>query len=169
MSYINDQLITTNLYINSEELNKDIDNVIKVKLNDKMGNVCHTEGFIMEGTISIVKRSIGEIVTNNNKNKIKYVITFKCKIISPSEGEKIECYVHNINKMGVISYIKLNNKEVEKFEDSPIISISPSEYFADSPINIEDINIGQRLKIEIIGVRIKYNNNKIQIVSKPIL
>jgi len=169
MSYISDQIITTNLYINSRDLNKDIDNIIRIKLNEEIGGICHEEGFIISNSISIIKRSTGKIEINNNKSMVKFIITLKCKVISPSEGDEIECYVHNINKMGVISYIKLDHKEVETFEDSPIVSITPSEYYEESPINMDDINIGQRIKIKVIGCRIKYKTDKIQIVSKPIM
>ena len=32
--------------------------------------------------------------------------------------------------------------------------------------NLNDINIGQELKVEILGYRIKFGNKKIQIVCK---
>jgi len=169
MSYINEQLITTNLYIKTEDLNKDIDNIIRVKLNERSENMCTNEGYVISKSIGIIKRSVGEIVTNNNKSMVKYKITYKCNVVLPSEGDEIECFVHNVNKLGVISYIKLGIKDVEKFEDSPIISITPTEYFEDSPLNADDISIGQRIKIKVIGVRMKHNSDKIQVVSKPIL
>ena len=34
--------------------------------------------------------------------------------------------------------------------------------------DINDINIGQKLKVEIMGFRIKYRNEKIQVVCKII-
>jgi len=168
MQFINEQLITKTLYINCDIINKDIDNIIRNELNNKMENICNDEGFIIKGSISLIKRSIGEIITNNNKSSVKYITTFKCKVISPCEGDELESYVHNINKLGVISYIRLGIKDVEKFEDSPIISITPNEYFEDSSLNIDDIHIGQLIKIKVIGTRSKYNSDKIQIVSKPI-
>jgi hypothetical protein len=168
MSFINEHLLTKTLYIRTDIINKDIDNIIRNELNQKMGNICNDEGFVIAGSISLIKRSIGEIITNNNKSMVKYITTFKCKVISPCEGDELECYVHNINKLGVISYIRLGLKDIEKFEDSPIISITPNEYFEDSSLNINDIHIGQVIKIKVIGVRSKYNSDKIQIVSKPL-
>ena len=32
----------------------------------------------------------------------------------------------------------------------------------------DDINVGQRIKLKIVGVRTKYNSDKIQIVSTPL-
>ena len=165
--YINEQLITTKLYIKNEHLNKDIDNIILQKLKEKVEGICNKQGFIIHNSVSIIKRSMGEIITNNNnKNMVKYNISFKCRVVSPNEGDELECFVHNVNKLGIISYVKIGNQDVEKFENSPIISITPGEYLEDSQINIEDINIGQRIKIKVIGVRMKYNSDKIQIVSK---
>ena len=99
---------------------------------------------------------------------MKYNIKFKCRVLVPCEGDTIECIIHNINKLGVISYTKLGLKDVEKFDESPIISITPNDYFESSIINMDDLNVGQRIKLFIVGVRTKYNSDKIQIVSRPV-
>ena len=71
--------------------------------------------------------------------------------------------------MGIIAYIKIPEKyrvNENNFENSPLIIIIPNDIINDNNININDINIGQKLNIEILGSRIKYRNEKIQIVGK---
>ena len=41
------------------------------------------------------------------------------------------------------------------------------EYFNGSTRNIEDLTVGQSLEVSVIGCRIKYGSDKIQIVAKP--
>ena len=43
----------------------------------------------------------------------------------------------------------------------------PKDYFNDSQYNINDINIGQKLRVIVVGVRVKYRSQKIQVIAKP--
>ena len=153
----------------SSELNKDIDNIILHKLKKRYEGLCKDNSFILKNSISILQRTVGRIETYDNINYIKYDISYKCKTITPSVGEKIECYVSNINKMGIIGYIRIDEEyktSDNNFDNSPLIIIIPNDIINSDQININDINIGQKLNIEIIGTRIKYRNEKIQIVGR---
>jgi len=167
MSYISEQVITSKLVLNAHDINNDIDSTIKLKLKDKVEGKCYEDGYIIKDSINIIKRSIGKITTTNNNSMIKYMVTYDAKIISPSVGDELDVYVNNINKMGILSYIKLNQNDVETSEESPMIIMIPKEYFADSIRNIEDLTIGQSFKVIVVGLRVKYGSDKIQIVAKP--
>ena len=106
--------------------------------------MCFEDGYIVKDSVSIIKRKIGKVQTRNNMSQIKYNIDYKATIISPNNGDIIETFVNNINKMGVVSYLKL--KDDDTSENSPMIVIIPKEYFDNSIYNIGDINIGQKLK-----------------------
>jgi hypothetical protein len=67
--------------------------------------------------------------------------------------------------MGVVCYIKLS--EGDSSDDSPLVIMIPKEYFEESIYNMNDINIGQKINITIVGSRIKYRSEKIQIIAKP--
>lgn len=168
MSYINEQLLTSNLTLDSKDLTNDIDNTVKYKLKGQIEKCCHEDGYIIEDSVKIIKRSIGKVLTNNGKSEIKFLITYKAKLISPTAGDELSIYINNINKMGVIGYIKLGINDVETSEESPLIIMIPREYFEGTSKNIEDLTIGQKLTVEIIGSRIKFRSDKIQAVAKPI-
>ena len=157
-SYIMEQLLSSNLYIYPKDLNKDIDNIIQIKLKEQNEGLCNEHGYIIKDSIYILKRSLGNISTKNNKSAIKYVITYKARTISPSEGDNYEVFVNNINKMGIIAFIKLGKKDVETINDSPLMIIIPKEYIEDSIYNINDIMNGQKINIIVIGVRTKFKS-----------
>lgn len=165
MSYISDQIINSRIALNAVDINSDIDSIIQVKLKDQVEGKCYEDGYIIKDSIKIIKRSIGKIITSNNQSKVRYEITYSGKIISPSNGDIIQSYISNINKMGVISYIKLDDDDTS--ENSPMIIMVPKEYFNGSTRNIEDLTVGQSLEVSVIGCRIKYGSDKIQIVAKP--
>ena len=164
-TYISEQLLTSTLSINPNELTSDIDNNIKLKLKGNLEGKSYEDGFIIKDSIRIIQRSMGEIVTNNKKSEIKYIIKYKATVISPSENDKLNIYINNINKMGVLGYIKM--KHSDTFEESPLIIMIPKEYFEGSSFNFNDINVGQTLDVITVGTRAKFNTKNIQIIAKP--
>jgi len=165
LTYINEQLLTTNLFVNASQVNKNIDNVIKDNLKEQLEGLCYEDGFVVKDSVKIINKSMGKIVVNDNVSSVSYSIKYKAKIISPSEGDIIESYVSNVNKMGVVAYIKLSDGDSS--EDSPLVIMVPREYFEQSIYNFDDINVGQKLKVIVIGTRIKYRSEKVQIIAKP--
>ena len=166
MTYISTQLLTSTLILDPSNLSSDIDNIIKIKLKEKFEGISYEDGYIVEDSIRIIQRSMGNIVTNNKKSVIKYNIKYKADVISPNENDVIEVYVQNINKLGVIGYIKL--KDGDNHENSPLIVMVPKEYFTDDTLlNIEDINVGQKIKVITVGKRVKFNSRNIQVIAKP--
>ena len=163
-TYISEQLLTTNLFVNSSQVNKNIDNVIKENLKEQLEGLCYEDGYIVKDSVKIINKSMGKIVVNDNVSSVSYSIRYKANIISPSEGDVIESYVSNINKMGVVSYIKLS--EGDSSEESPIVIMIPKDYFDSSIYNVDDINVGQQLNVIVVGSRIKYRSEKIQIIAK---
>ena len=68
--------------------------------------------------------------------------------------------------MGVVAYIKLSDGDSS--EDSPMVIMIPREYFEQSIYNFDDINVGQKLNVVVVGSRIKYRSEKVQIIAKPV-
>ena len=165
-TYITEQLLTTNLFVNASQVNKNIDNVIKDNLKDQLEGLCYEDGYIVKDSLRIIQRSIGNIVTNNKKSEIKYVIKYKAEIISPSVNDEINIIISSINKMGVIGYIKI--KESDTFEDSPLLVMVPKEYFVDSILNFDDLLTKQKIDVVTVGTRVKYNTKNIQVIAKPL-
>jgi len=165
-TYITEQLLTTNLFVNASQVNKDIDNVIKDNLKEQLEGLCYEDGYIVKDSVKIINKSMGKIVVNDNVSSVSYSIKYKAKIISPSDGDIIETYVSNVNKMGVVAYIKLSDGDSS--EDSPMIIMVPREYFEKSIYNVDDINVGQKLNVIVVGSRIKYRSEKVQIIARPV-
>ena len=169
MTFITEQLLQTSLVIHSKDINQNIDNIIKLKLKENIEGKCSSNGYVLKDTIKIIKRNLGEIKTYNGKSQIKYLITYRAKLISLSEGDEINVFVNNINKMGVLAYVKLDMEdEIMTSENSPLIVMVPKEYFSDSSINFDDVTIGKEINVKILGKRDKFMSDKIQSVARPI-
>ena len=132
--------------------NKDLLNLIDITVS--------FEGFLALNklNLNLKKGELRAVIGPNGAGKTTFldVITGKVK---PTKGEVIEAIVSNINKMGIIGYIKVDEKystSDNTFDNSPLIIIVPNDMITNYDIN--DINIGQKLKVEILGFRIKFRN-----------
>ena len=166
MSYISEQLLTSILILNPKDLNGDIDSIVRIKLKENVEGKSYEDGYIIEDSVRIIKRSIGKIVTNGKKSEIKYLIKYKAKVVSPSENDEINIIISSINKLGIIGYIRLN--EGDTSEESPMLIMVPKEYFNESTRNFNDLTVGQKMDVVTVGVRSKFNSSNIQVIAKPL-
>ena len=168
--YIQKQILTDTIYINPKNLNiKNINGLILIKLKQLRENKCNSNGIILEKSIKFINKTIGKISSIDTSSKVIYNIRYECDILNPTIGDEIDCYINNISKMGIIAYIKnediiKNYKENSTFENSLLIIIIP----INDIINIDKFKINEKIKIEVVASRIKFNANKIQIIGRII-
>jgi len=161
------ELKTTTIHIPSKDIyrTKDIDGLIKFTLKKQIENVCGKYGYVLENSVSIIKRSVGKIVTHNGVSNIEYNITYKMDSIYPCKGDIYEAVVDSITKMGLISYLKFESDKFNSVKDSPVLIIVPQLYLDKE---LESYSKGQKIKIEVLDKRIKYRAKQIQVVGKII-
>ena len=177
LSYINLQKLSKKINIEPNELNKNINETIYLKLIELNEGFCIDEGYIIKNSIKIINKSMGHIINLNNKSVIQYIINYSAIIISPKENDIINCYIDNINKLGIIAYIKLCelvntidnisinlDNSLDSLINSPLIIIIPETDIDD----IDKYNKNDNINIKVNAVRIKYNSDKIQLIGSMI-
>ena len=98
----------------------------------------------------------------DNQSKVQYEINYKVRTIDPQKDEIYECIVDSVTKMGIISYLSLNDDDT--IENTPLLIIIPKDYI--SADRFEKIEKGQKIEIVILDSRMKHLSNKIQSVGK---
>tara|TARA_Y100000591_G_C21706510_1_gene631101 strand:+ start:204 stop:713 length:510 start_codon:yes stop_codon:yes gene_type:complete len=162
-----EELKNTTIHIPSKDIyrTKDIDGLIKFTLKKQIENVCGKYGYVLEDSVSIVKRSIGKIVSQGGKSNIEYNLTYKMNTILPCKGDIYEAVIDSITKMGLISYLKLEDEKFHSVKESPVLIIIPQMYLDKE---LEKYSKNQKIKIEVLDKRIKYRAKQIQVVGKII-
>ena len=163
--YYSTQILTTRINIEPSNIKGDINNLVLYNIKKRYEGVCNKDGYIRNGSIEILNRSIGQSKIIDNKSYMVYSITYKADIISPSVDDNIKCMINSNNKMGLIGFIKYNDDDT--INESPYIIIIPREFF-DSDTDIDSIKIGDIIDVSIVNFRIKYMNKQIQMVAKPL-
>ena len=59
-TYISEHLLTTNLFVNARQVNKNIDNVIKENLKEQLEGLCYEDGYIVKDSVKIINKSMGK-------------------------------------------------------------------------------------------------------------
>ena len=154
-----EQIISDTILIQSSNIRKNIDGYIQHYMKDKYEDKCHENGYIIPNSLEIVNRSHGKLSIIDNISYLKYEITYKVKSIIPTVGDIYECKIENLTKMGALGYLDYNSCTLET---SPIIFIIPNESIKDS----DNISVGDKIRVKILDIRIKFMKKQIQVVAE---
>lgn len=151
-----EQICSKKISISPSELNnnKDIDALICDKIKNSIGNRCINEGYVDKDTIKIIRRSIGKINAIHFNGNINYNVEYVANICNPYKNMKINnCEVKNINKMGIMAINK------------PLNIVIARQHHEDQE-GFDEIKIGDKISIIIIGLRYELNDKEITVVGK---
>jgi len=152
----------TKVQLKSNEIGKNIDDILLSKLKNTLENTCSKHGYIKQNSISILKRTMGKLVVSHFNGNIEYEVQCVAEICNPAQGCIIKCRVKAKNSLGLLAEGFYNN--------IPILHIIVPKISAgiQSEINIETINIGDEVKIEVCGKKFLLYDKHISIIGKVI-
>lgn len=164
--YCIDELYTDKIYLEFNKLNNsDINTQIYNILKNKVENKCYKTGYIIDKSVKPISRTLGKLVNLDSNNLLEYKIKYSVRSIKPTIDDIIECYISEINKLGILAYIKykdiIENGKNNGISDSPLLIIIPMETIND----IDKYNINMKIKIVVKATRLKFDSNKIQVIG----
>ena len=152
----------TSVQLKPSELGKNIDEIIFTKLKGNLENMCSKHGYIKKNSIKIIKRSIGRLVIPQFNGQFHFDMQCVGEICNPAQGSIIKCTVKAKNSLGLLA---------EGFHDNiPILQIIVPKISAgfQSEIDIEAVNIGEEINIEVCGKKFMLYDKHISLIGKAI-
>jgi DNA-directed RNA polymerase subunit E'/Rpb7 len=152
----------TTIILTPSEITKDFETTILTKLKLNYENICSKYGYIKKDTIKIIKRSVGQLKKEHFNANMYFDIICIAEICNPAQGSIIKCKVKAKNSLGVLA---------EGYYDNiPILQIIIPKISAgiQSEINIDTINIGDDIKIEVCGKKYQLFDKHISIIGRAI-
>lgn len=152
----------TTIQLKPNEIGPNIQEIILSKIKTNLENMCSKHGYIKKNSIKIIKRSIGQLVIPHFNGNIIYDLQCVGEICNPAQGSIIKCVVKAKNSLGLLA---------EGFYDNtPILQIIVPKISAgmQSEINIEEVNIGDQINIEVCGKKFLLYDKYISIIGKAI-
>ena len=158
-----EQILSITIEITQRELSKtkNIDGLLLHKLKRRLEKKCSECGYVVENSLSIIERTVGKVRSVDNSSVLQYDINYKVKTIHPFKDEKYGCIVDSITKMGIISYLRLNDEDTIK--ETPLLIIIPKDYIPDDVF--EKIQKGAEINVKILDSRMKHLSENIQCVG----
>ena len=152
----------TTVQLNSKELNKNFEEVINTKLKNNLENICSKYGFIKKGSIKIIKRSIGYFKEQQFNGDIAFNLQCIAEICNPSQDSIIKCRVKAKNSLGILAEGIHDNTAILEIIVPKISSGIKSE------IDIESIQIGDNINIQVCGKKFMLYDKHISIIGRAI-
>lgn len=126
-----------------------INDLILLKLKDKLENRCSKHGFVLPDSIKIISRSNGKSSVGRFTGDYQFYIQAQGMVINPPEGVVIEGEVIRKNKMGIY----LNYKNAIRVIVPRDLHIGNEEF--------DNVMIGEIIRIEIKKSRFQMNDESI--------
>lgn len=146
-------ILSKKLSINCEELEEDIDIVLKKKLVNSIGNRCLKEGYVNAESVNIVSRTIGTINPNHFNGEVYYNVQYEALICNPIKDMVIQCKIKNINQLGIMA-------------ETDCLTIVVAKQYIDQSRPLESFSIGDNIMVTIVGSRFDLNDKYITIIGK---
>lgn len=151
-------LLSDKVKIEPRYLSKDYRAFVSNKLKESSEGICTKHGYIKEGSIELYKVAPGNIELIGLNGSIVYDVYYYADICNPLIGNVIKATVTNVNKFGILAEVA-NILEI-------IIAKNSVNITHDNGVDLESIQIGNQVMVEVIGKKFELNDKKISIVGK---
>lgn len=158
---------TTYVQLAPSELDDEFETAILTKLRAAYEGVCTRFGYIREGSVQIVRRSLGQFMKAHFNGYIRFNVMAKAEVCNPIQGMVVEAVVKNKNQLGILaeSSITVGATTI------PVLDIIVPRRSAGiaSEVDVDTVQIGDAVHVEILGKRYQLKDKKISIIGKVVL
>lgn len=156
----------TSIQLSPADLVADFEEVLIQKVRASLEGVCSRFGYIRPGSITIIRRSAGSFVKQHFNGHIKFDMVCKAEVCNPCIGSVFEAVVRNKNALGIHAESTL---EHDNRDEAVMDIIIPKRSVGIvSTINLDDVQIGDKIFVEVLGKRYQLNDTKISIIGRAI-
>jgi hypothetical protein len=128
------------VYLTPKDLRNDIesiDDILVLKLKERLEQRCSPHGYVMPGTLEILTRSTGMVDSGRFSGDWAFLVKAKGQVLNPPEGSLVEVEVLKSNKMGVYAV----------YENAIRLMVPRDLHLGDD--EFDALKVGDRIKVEI--------------------
>jgi DNA-directed RNA polymerase subunit E'/Rpb7 len=150
-------------------INKGYKNELIKRLKKKVEAVCSRHGYIKKGSIEIYKIAPGVIDATSLNGSLVFNIYFYADICNPTLGCVVKCKVSNINKFGILAESGYQDDDKADYINVLEIFIAKNSVNIASEVDLETVQIGQELFVEILGKKFELNDKKVTTIGRVVV
>lgn len=154
-------LLNDKVKIEPIHLGKGVRDHVARKLKTSIEGMCSKHGYVKQGSIEIHKMLPGNVDLIGLNGYITFDVYFFADVCNPLIGNIVRATVVNVNKFGILA------------DSTGILEIivpkNSVNIVHDAHVDIEKINIGDVVNVEIVGKKYELYDKKISIVGRIVL
>jgi DNA-directed RNA polymerase subunit E'/Rpb7 len=153
-------LLNDRIKVAPKYLSKEFRSHIVKKLKEGVEGVCSKHGYVKTDSIELYKVTPGNIELISLNGNIVFDVYYYADVCNPLIGNTLKAKVTNVNKFGILAESS-NILEI-------IIAKNSVNIVHDTQIDLEQIQIGDTIMVEVLGKKFELNDKKISIVGKVV-
>lgn len=161
-------LLNDKIKLEPKYMSKNYKQELLRRLKDKVEGKCTRHGYIRKNSIEIYKVTPGIVELISLNGGIQYDIYFHAEVCNPMLGTIVKAKVMNINKFGILAEAGYNDPDTNEFLNILEIIIAKNSVNIVSDVNLNDIKIGNEVRVEIMGKKYELNDKQISIVGRVV-
>lgn len=148
-------ILSHKLYIDYNNLNSNIDNLLENNIKKNIEGKCINEGYVKVNSVKLISYSCGELFSNYTI----FDVVFECLISLPSESMILECVINSKTKIGIRCEL---SEEI-----SPYLIFVARDHNYDNE-KFSKLEVGEKINVRVIGYRFELNDTFISIIAELI-
>ena len=159
-------LLNDKIKLEPRYINKNINKELTYRLKEKLEGKCTRHGYIKKHSIESYKVTPGIIEMYSLNGAIQYEIYFHADVCNPMLGTIINAKVMNVNKFGILAESGYTDPDSNEFSNILEIIIAKNSVSIVSEVNLENVQIGDEVRVEIMGKKYELNDKQITIIGR---
>lgn len=154
----------TSVHLAPMELTGNFEETILKKLQKSLEGICTRHGYIKPTSLEIVRRSAGQFIKQHFNGHLRFDVVCRAEVCNPPQNTIVEAVVKKMNELGVHAESTLRMGD----SDIPVLDIIIPKRAAgiQSEIDLSDVQIGDRINVEVLGKRFQLNDRMISIIGR---
>lgn len=143
--------LVRNIHLESKFLQRNIQASLLAQLRHRYEGICVAEGYIQQGSITIVDHSLGR--TNLIKGGLDYTVKFQADVCMPHPGQTFRMPVTLKSKIGIHA------------ETTPVKALLPRDLHIGN-VEFDDVKEKEVIEYEVVGARFQQGDDSIVVLGK---
>jgi DNA-directed RNA polymerase subunit E'/Rpb7 len=158
--------LTDNVKVKPHMLCNEMSKNLQTYLEKKFEGRCSYHGYIRPSSIKILKYSAGIVQDVTLNGDVEYIVKYSADVCNPAVGSSVKAKVVNQNMFGILAECSIKNGSITR----PVLEIIIAKVSStnDPEVNVESVNVGDIINVEIVGKKFELDDTKITIVGKII-
>jgi DNA-directed RNA polymerase subunit E'/Rpb7 len=166
MEVFNRVLCKETIKLEPKYINKEFKNEIFSRLKSKVEGVCSKHGYIKHGSVEIYKIAPGVVELASLSGHVVFDVYFYGEVCNPLIGSMLKATISNINRFGILAeagyYVGADYQTVLE------IVIAKNSVNIQSEVDLDNVKIGDEVKIEVIGKKYELGEKKISAIGRVV-